>query len=157
MSGTNLALIVGRLGQEPEVRYAGNGNAVANMSVATSKKYQGTEETEWHRIVGFGKLAEVIREWVHKGDLISVQGEIRTRKWQDQQGNDRYSTEIIAHRMDMLGSANRGGQDNTDHRQKPADNHHPEKGHGHAPDKGMDRDGVSTEAPPDDGFDDIPF
>ena len=144
MSGTNVAIIVGRMGQDPEVRYAANGNAVANLSIATSKKYKGEEETEWHRIVCFGKLADVVREWVHKGDLIGIQGEIRTRKWQDQQGNDRYSTEIIAHRMDMLGSKNRSdSQDNTDHRPKPAQQ------------EMHDSDGPTD--PVDDGFDDIPF
>jgi single-strand DNA-binding protein len=159
MSGINQAIIVGRMGQEPEVRYAANGNAVANLSIATSKKYKGEEETEWHRVVCFGKLAEVVQQYVHKGDLIGIRGEIRTRKWQDNTGHDRYSTEIIAHNMDMLGSKSRSdSQDNTDHRPKPADNHHPDKGHGHAPDKGMDRNGQSTAADPlDDGFDDIPF
>jgi single-strand DNA-binding protein len=149
MSGTNLAIIVGRLGQDPEIRYTQAGDPVANMSIATSKKYKGVEETEWHRVVGFGKLAGVIQEWVHKGDLIGIQGEIRTRKWQDQSGHDRYSTEIIAHRMDMLGSANRnqGAHHQGEHRDKPAQQEAP-----------MDRDGVSSQADPlEDGFDDIPF
>jgi single-strand DNA-binding protein len=145
MSGINKAIIVGRLGQEPEIRYTAAGNPVANMSVATSKKYKGEEETEWHRIVCFGKLADVIKEYVHKGDLVGFDGELKTRKWQDAQGNDRYSTEIIAWKMDMLGSKNRGDD------RPPADNHHPEKGHGHAPET------ASQEAPMDDGFDDIPF
>jgi single-strand DNA-binding protein len=147
MSGINQAIIVGRMGQDPEVRYAANGNAVANLSIATSKKYKGEEETEWHRVVCFGKLAEVVQQYVNKGDLIGIRGEIRTRKWQDQSGHDRYSTEIIAHNMDMLGSKNRDSQDNTDHRPKPE----PAK-------EGMDRNGQSTAADPlDDGFDDIPF
>ena len=146
MSGINKAIIVGRMGQDPEIRYAANGNAVANLSIATSKKYQGNEETEWHRCVCFGKLADVCREWVHKGDLIGIEGEIRTRKWQDKQGNDRYSTEIICHNLNMLGSKNT----NTASPKEPADNHHPEKGHGHAPETPQD-------PPVDDGFDDIPF
>jgi len=143
MSGINLAVIVGRLGQEPEIRYTANGDPVANLSVATSKKYNGNEETEWHRIVCFGKLAGVVQEWVHKGDLCGFRGEIRTRKWQDQQGNDKYSTEIIAHNMDMLGSANRGdGQQ----QRKPAQQQRPIQ----------DDDGPGA-GPIDDGFDDIPF
>lgn len=146
MSGTNVAIIVGRMGQEPEIRYAANGNAVANLSIATSKKFKGEEETEWHRVVCFGKLADVVREWVHKGDLIGIQGEIRTRKWQDQSGHDRYSTEIIAHRMDMLGSKSRdSSQDNADHRPKPQQQ------------EMQDSDGPAKTEPVDDGFDDIPF
>jgi single-strand DNA-binding protein len=137
------------MGQDPEIRFAANGNAVANMSIATSKKYKGEEETEWHRVVCFGKLADVVREWVHKGDLIGIQGEIRTRKWQDKTGNDRYSTEIIAHRMDMLGSANRnqGAHHQGEHRDKPAQQ------------EMHDSDGPAKQeqAPMDDGFDDIPF
>jgi single-strand DNA-binding protein len=109
MSGINKAIIVGRLGQDPDIRYTQAGKPVANMSVATSKKYQGQEETEWHRIVCFGKLAEVIQQYVHKGDLCGFTGELKTRKWQDQAGNDRYSTEIIAWEMQMLGSKNQGG------------------------------------------------
>jgi single-strand DNA-binding protein len=152
MSGINKAIIVGRLGQEPEIRYTAAGNPVANMSVATSKKYKGEEETEWHRVVCFGKLADVVREWVHKGDLVGFDGELKTRKWQDAQGNDRYSTEVIAWKMDMLGSKNRSDQaPSQGQSQKPADNHHPEKGHGHAPET------AAQEPPLDDGFDDIPF
>lgn len=139
MSGINKVIIVGRLGQEPEIRFTAAGNPVANMSVATSKKYKGEEETEWHRIVCFGKLAEVIQQYVHKGDLVGFDGELKTRKWQDQQGHDRYSTEIIAWKMDMLGSKNRSDQPPPQGEDKPAP----------AP--------ATTEAAPDDGFDDIPF
>jgi single-strand DNA-binding protein len=142
MSGINKVIIVGRLGQEPEIRFTAAGNPVANMSVATSKKYKGEEETEWHRVVCFGKLAEVIQQYVHKGDLVGFDGELKTRKWQDQQGNDRYSTEIIAWKMDMLGSKQRDeGTRAPEQQQAPA----PET----AP---MDQG-----KPVDDGFDDIPF
>jgi len=142
MSGINQATIVGRMGQDPEIRYAANGNAVANLSIATSKKYQGNEETEWHRVVAFSKLADVCREWVHKGDLIGITGEIRTRKWQDKNGNDRYSTEIIAHNLQMLGSKGTPGTQGDRPAERPM----------------QDDDGpAKTEAPMDDGFDDIPF
>ena len=152
MSGTNVAIIVGRMGQDPEIRYAANGNAVANLSIATSKKYKGEEETEWHRIVCFGKLADVVKEWVHKGDLIGIQGEIRTRKWQDQSGNDSYSTEIKVREMQMLGG--KPAHDNSDHRpqgqqQRPAQQ------------QMQDDDGPARtsqgDQPIDDGFDEIPF
>jgi single-strand DNA-binding protein len=141
MSGINKVIIVGRLGQEPEIRYTAAGNPVANMSVATSKKYKGEEETEWHRIVCFGKLADVIKQYVHKGDLVGFDGELKTRKWQDAQGHDRYSTEIIAWKMDMLGSKNRSDQP-------------PAQGESQAP---TTEAPPKTEAPVDDGFDDIPF
>lgn len=143
MSGINKAIIVGRMGQDPEIRYAANGNAVANLSIATSKKYKGEEETEWHRVVAFGKLADVCREWVHKGDLIGIEGELRTRKWEDNNGVTKYSTEIITHNLNMLGSKGTG---EPRQQRAPAQQEAP-----------MDRDGVSTEAPMDDGFDDIPF
>lgn len=143
MSGINKAIIVGRLGQEPEIRYTAAGAPVANMSVATSKKYKGEEETEWHRIVAFGKLAGVIQEWVHKGDLCGFTGELKTRKWQDQQGNDRYSTEIIAWEMQMLGSKSGGAE-------RP-----PAQGDSKPPSQQeMDTDAGK---PVDEGFDDIPF
>jgi single-strand DNA-binding protein len=145
MSGINKAIIVGRMGQDPEVRYAANGNAVANLSIATSKKYQGNEETEWHRIVCFGKLATVCQEWVKKGDLIGIEGEIRTRKWQDQSGHDRYSTEIICHNLNMLGSKNT----NTAAPREPAQ----ERPATQTPAQASE----SEAAPLDDGFDDIPF
>lgn len=142
MSGINKVIIVGRLGQEPEIRYTAAGNPVANMSVATSKKYKGEEETEWHRVVCFGKLADVIKEYVHKGDLVGFDGELKTRKWQDAQGHDRYSTEIIAWKMDMLGSKK--------------DSRPPPQGESKPP--AQQEAPVTTEpAPVDDGFDDIPF
>jgi len=145
MSGINKVIIVGRLGQEPDIRFTAAGNAVANMSVATSKKYKGEEETEWHRIVCFGKLADVIKQYVHKGDLVGFDGELKTRKWQDKQGNDRYSTEIIAWKMDMLGSKNRSDQPPAqgESTEAPAQQEAP-----------LDR---GEAQPVNDGFDDIPF
>ena len=139
MSGINKVIIVGRLGQDPEVRYSQAGNAVANMSVATSKKYQGNEETEWHRVVAFSKVAEICQQYLHKGDLVGFEGELRTRKWQDQQGNDRWSTEIIVHKMDMLGSKR-------DANQAPAGNQ-----------SAPPRQPQASDPDPQTDFDDIPF
>ena len=140
MSGINKAIIVGRLGQDPEVRYSAGGTAVCNLSVATSEKYKGEEQTEWHRIVLFGKTAEVAHQYLRKGSLAGFEGKIQTRKWQDQQGNDRYSTEILCHKMDMLSKAE-GGQQS-----------------GHNPPPGNKAgDDSQQQAPLDDGFDDIPF
>lgn len=111
MSGVNKTFIVGRLGKDPEIRYTTNGSAVANLSVATSEKYkdkntgQDNEITEWHRIVAFGRLAEIIGEYLKKGSQAYFEGKLRTRKWQDQSGQDRYTTEIVVGHMQMLGSA----------------------------------------------------
>lgn len=104
--GVNKVILVGNLGQDPEVRYMPNGNAVANITVATSdtwKDQQGQqqERTEWHRVVIFGKLAEVAGEYLRKGSQVYLEGRLQTRKWKDQSGQDRYTTEIV---VDMQGS-----------------------------------------------------
>lgn len=98
--GVNKVILVGNLGQDPEVRYMPNGNPVANLSVATSESWkdgqgQKQERTEWHRVVIFGKLAEVAGEYLRKGSQVYIEGKLQTRKWQDQQGQDRYTTEIV--------------------------------------------------------------
>ena len=111
--GVNKAIIVGHLGRDPEVRYAASGAAVANVSVATTESWKdkqtgdSNERTEWHRVVFFGRLAEIAGEYLRKGSQIYVEGRLQTRKWQDQNGQDRYTTEIVASDMQMLGS--RGG------------------------------------------------
>ena len=112
----NKVTLIGRLGADPDVRYMPNGDAVANISLATTQRWKDKrgdkkEQTEWHRVVFFRRLAEVVSEYVRKGGLIYVEGRIRTRKWQDQQGADRYSTEIIAETMQMLDS--KGSADGT--------------------------------------------
>jgi single-strand DNA-binding protein len=100
-SGINKAIIVGRLGKDPDVRYTNSGSAICNLSVATSEKWkdkssgEDRERTEWHRVSIFGKLAEIIGEYAAKGALVYVEGALQTRKWQDQDGNDRYTTEIV--------------------------------------------------------------
>lgn len=113
--GVNKAIILGNVGQDPEVRFLPNGNPVANLSVATSEAWtdkqsgQKQERTEWHRVVAFNKLAEIIQQYVKKGSKIYIEGKIQTRKWQGQDGQDRYSTEIVASDMQMLDSR-QGGQ-----------------------------------------------
>jgi len=106
MSGVNKATILGRLGQDVESRYTHSGKAVATISVATSGKWNDKEETEWHRVVLFGRLAEVAAKYLKKGDHAYFEGKIQTRKWQDQNGQDRYTTEIVARDMQLIG---RGG------------------------------------------------
>lgn len=110
MKGINKAIIVGTLGKDPETRYTASGAAITNISVATSEKWRDKqtgeqqEKTEWHRIVFFQRLAEVAGEFLSKGSQVYIEGQIRTRKWQDKDGQDRWSTEIHAREMQMLGS-----------------------------------------------------
>jgi single-strand DNA-binding protein len=105
----NKVILVGNLGADPEVRYTANGDAVCTLSIATSEtrkdKQTGEKKTitEWHRVVMFGELAEISNKWLKKGSQIYIEGKLRTRKWQDQQGNDRYTTEIVSDVMRMLG------------------------------------------------------
>lgn len=111
--GVNKVILVGNLGKDPEVRYAANGNAIANITLATSESWKDKqtgetqEKTEWHRVVFFRRLAEIAGEYLKKGSQVYIEGKLQTRKWQDKEGNDRYTTEIVANEMQMLGS--RGG------------------------------------------------
>lgn len=109
MAGVNKVIIVGNLGDNPEVRYSQQGKAIANISVATSETWkdqsgQRQERTEWHRIVLFRRLAEIAGEYLTKGSKVYIEGKLQTRKWQDQQGQDRYTTEVVADQMQMLDS-----------------------------------------------------
>lgn len=114
MSGVNKCIIVGNLGQDPEVRYNNNGGAIANISVATSDTWKDKntgeqqERTEWHRIVMFNRLGEIAGEYLKKGSKVYIEGKLQTRKWQDQSGQDRYTTEIVADQMQMLDSRGDG-------------------------------------------------
>ena len=107
--GVNKVIIVGTLGQDPDVKYTTSGSAVVNISVATNESWkdkttgENVEKTEWHRIVIFGKLADIASQYLKKGSQAYFEGKIQTRKWKDQTGNDRYSTEIVANEMQMLG------------------------------------------------------
>ncbi len=111
--GVNKVILVGNMGGDPEVRYMPSGNAVTNVTLATSESWkdkqtgQNQERTEWHRVVFFNKLAEIAGEYLRKGSQVYIEGSLRTRKWQDQSGQDRYTTEIVASEMQMLGG--RGG------------------------------------------------
>jgi len=113
--GVNKVILVGNLGQDPETRYLPSGGAVTNITVATSETWkdknsgQMQERTEWHRVVFFNKLAEIAGEYLKKGSKVYVEGALRTRKWQDQSGADRYTTEIVASEMQMLDSRGAGG------------------------------------------------
>ncbi len=107
--GINKAILIGHLGQDPEIKYMPSGKAVCNISVATTESWndrnsgEKVEKTEWHRVVLFHRLAEIAGEYLRKGSQVYVEGRLQTRKWQDQSGSDRYSTEIVANNMQMLG------------------------------------------------------
>jgi len=113
--GVNKVILVGNLGKDPEVRYMPNGNAVANITLATTESWKDKqsgeqqEKTEWHRIVMFRRLGEIAGEYLKKGSQVYIEGKLQTRKWQDNSGNDRYTTEIVANEMQMLGGRGGGG------------------------------------------------
>jgi len=126
----NKVTLIGRLGADPEVRYMPSGGAVTNINLATSRRWKDRqsgerrEETEWHRVAFFNRIAEVAGEYLRKGSLVYVEGRIRTRKWQDQSGQDRYTTEIIAEQMQMLDSKS-GGTGNFNPEQSNNTGHNP--------------------------------
>ena len=113
--GINKVILIGNLGQDPETRAMPSGSSVTNLRIATSESWKDKqsgemkERTEWHSVAMFGRLAEIAGEYLRKGSQVYIEGSLRTRKWQDKQGNDRYTTEIIANEMQMLGSRGGGG------------------------------------------------
>lgn len=160
--GINKVIILGNLGNDPETRYMPNGNAVTHISVATSESWQDKqsgqtqERTEWHRVVFFARLAEIAGEYLKKGSKVYVEGSLRTNKWQDQNGNDRYTTEIAAKEMQMLDSR----PDNGGYEQAQQSQH---AGRGQSLPPNQDPDSASYQpnplpAPAQNEFeDDIPF
>lgn len=150
--GINKVILVGNLGNDPEVKYMPSGSAVANVSLATTDTWRDKqsgdrqERTEWHRVVFFGRLAEIAGEYLRKGSQIYVEGRLQTRKWQGQDGQDRYTTEIVANDMQMLGGRSGGSASFDDAPPRSSG------GGGGAP-----SGGGSAPPPPDDFDDDIPF
>ena len=115
MAGVNKVILIGNLGADPEVRYTPSGKAVANFRIATSEQWtskegEKEERTEWHRIVAWGRLGEICGEYLHKGRQVYVEGKLQTRAWEDRDGNKRYTTEIVAQAMQMLGAAGKEGR-----------------------------------------------
>ena len=141
--GINKVIIVGNLGADPETRYMPSGSAVTNLSVATSEQWKDKqtgeqkERTEWHKVAMFNRLAEIAAEYLRKGSQVYIEGKLRTRKWQDRDGNDRWTTEVIADEMQMLGGRGGGGT-----APMPSDS---------------GRSGGPPQSPPDEFEDDIPF
>ncbi|KLQ32529.1 single-stranded DNA-binding protein [Enterobacter bugandensis] len=178
--GVNKVILVGNLGQDPEVRYMPSGGAVANITIATSESWRDKqtgeqkEQTEWHRVVLFGKLAEVAGEYLKKGSQVYIEGQLRTRKWTDQQGVEKYTTEIVVNvggTMQMLGgragAGQSGGNGGPTHsgggnsRQSPGrsatQNQNPGKGSGSGSAPRGGAPAASGGEPPMDFDDDIPF
>lgn len=150
--GVNKVILIGNLGQDPEVRYLPQGGAVTNITLATSESWRDKqsgemkEKTEWHRVVVFGKLAEIAGEYLRKGSQVYIEGQLQTRKWQDQQGQERYSTEVVVNiggSMQML-SGRSSGNDNA----PPVENRKPQQRTQRPP---------AQNEPPMDFDDDIPF
>jgi single-strand DNA-binding protein len=142
--GINKVILVGNLGSDPEVRYTASGDAVANVNVATAESWKDKqtgekqERTEWHRVVMFKRLGEIAGEYLKKGSQVYIEGKLQTRKWQDKSGNDRYTTEIVANDMQMLGSRGGSSAYNNDSAPPPAK-------------------AATASGGPDDFDDDIPF
>ncbi|MEX0951989.1 MAG: single-stranded DNA-binding protein [Gammaproteobacteria bacterium] len=146
--GINKVILIGNLGQDPEIRYTASGAAVANVNIATSEQWKDKdtgdtqERTEWHRLVFFGRLAEIVGEYLKKGSQVYVEGRLQTRKWQDRDGNDKYTTEIVVNEMQMLGGRGGSGGGNTGETSRPA---------------GSGQSAAHTPAGNDNFDDDIPF
>lgn len=164
--GVNKVIIVGTLGNDPEVKYSASGSAIANLSVATSEQWkdkqtgENKEQTEWHRVVIFGKLAEVAGEYLRKGSQVYIEGQLRTRKWTDSNGVDRYTTEIVIPQMGgvmlMLG----GKRDDSGQQQRQQSGKQPQGGWGANPQQQQQPKQQSPQGgnePPMDFDDDIPF
>ena len=124
MASINKVMLIGNLGKDPEIRYMPSGDAIANLTLATTENWKDKagekqEKTEWHRVSMFGRLAEIAGEYLKKGSSVYIEGKLQTRKWQDKEGHDRYTTEIVANEMKMLGGRASGGDTGMD---KPVSN-----------------------------------
>lgn len=160
--GVNKVILVGNLGNDPETRYQPSGGAITNISIATSESWkdkntgQQQERTEWHRVVFFNRLAEIAGEYLKKGSKVYVEGALRTRKWQGKDGQDRYTTEIVASEMQMLDSRGEGGQGFGG--QQPRQSQPQGGGYGNQqPQQQAPAQAPASSAPADDFDDDIPF
>ncbi|MBK1644449.1 single-stranded DNA-binding protein [Thiocapsa imhoffii] len=167
MAGVNKVILIGNLGADPEVRYMPSGDAVANVRIATSETWKDKntgekqERTEWHQVVFFGKLAEIVKQYLHKGSKIYVEGKLRTRKWQGQDGQDRYTTEIVVDingTMQMLDSRSGGGGAMGSSVPFDDDASQPSRGGGQRPRSQSPAPASGGSAQPQSDFDDdIPF
>jgi len=154
--GINKVIIVGNVGGDPETRYMPSGGAVTNLTIATNESWKDKasgerkERTEWHRVAMFNRLAEIAAEYLRKGSQVFIEGKLRTRKWQDKNGQDRYTTEIIADEMQMLGGRAGTGSNNFSNDQQDVMTSELDQ-------QSQDNGGTSQQTSPDDFDDDIPF
>jgi single-strand DNA-binding protein len=162
MASVNKVIIIGNLGRDPEMRYMPSGDAIANLRIATAEKYKDRngemqESTEWHSVAFFGKTAEICGQYLKKGSQIYVEGSLRTRKWQDKDGNDRYTTEIRGDRMQMLGGRTGGSGTGgmADYDSAPSENYPSGGSNTSAP--SATRGSKPATSPVNDMDDDIPF
>ena len=152
--GVNKVILIGNLGADPETRAMPSGASVANLRIATTENWkdrtsgENQERTEWHRVVMFGKLAEIASEYLRKGSQVYIEGSLRTRKWQDKQGNERYSTEIVGNEMQMLGGRGGGGGGGEGYGSR--------SGGGGGEGYGGGRSGGGRQGPPPDEYDQTP-
>ena len=157
--GINKVILVGNLGQDPELRYTGSGTAVCNMRIATSESYKDrdgnqVENTEWHTVVAWSRLAEICGEYLKKGRQVYIEGQLQTRQWEDKDGNTRYSTEVKAREMQMLGGRDGGGGDDNSYDQSPRPQRQPQQRSQPKPQPANSGGGDGYEFTPDD---DLPF
>lgn len=164
--GVNKVIIVGTLGNDPEVKYSSSGSAIANLSVATSEQWKDKqtgekkEQTEWHRVVIFGKFAEVAGEYLRKGSQVYIEGQLRTRKWTDSNGVDKYTTEIVIPQMGGVMQMLGGKRDDSGQQQRQKSGQQPHGGWGTNPQQQQQPKQQSPQGdnePPMDFDDDIPF
>ena len=161
--GINKVMLIGNLGADPEVRYTAGGAAVANITLATAETWRDKESgeqqerTEWHRVVFFSRLAEIVGEYLKKGSQVYVEGRLQTRKWQDRDGNDRYTTEIVANEMQMLGARTGGGGGSGLSNSAPSGNETSGGDDNQSSGAGKSAAKAQQEPPMDDFDDDIPF
>ncbi len=165
--GVNKVILIGNLGKDPEVRYSPNGGAVTTITLATSESWKDkntgeqVDKTEWHRVVFFRRLAEVAGEYLKKGSKVFIEGKLQTRKWQDQNGQDRYTTEIVANEMQMLDSKGGGSANYNQGQQQqavaPQQNNAPQGGQQAAPQQQAPTQQQAPAMSGGDFDDDIPF
>ncbi len=161
--GVNKVILIGNLGSDPETRYTTSGSAVSNLSVATSRRWRDKqtsemkEDTEWHRVVAFGRTAEIAGEYLRKGSKVYIEGRLQTRKWQDQQGQDRWTTEVVAEDLQMLDS--RGGGTAAYDQTQGQGTRQPAQNHNNPPQQQSQQQSQQSGPPSgaDDFDDDIPF
>ncbi|MGL4667437.1 MAG: single-stranded DNA-binding protein [Saezia sp.] len=169
MASVNKVILIGNLGRDPEVRYSASGAAICNMTIATSRRWKDkntnewNEETEWHRVAMFNRLAEVAGEYLKKGSPVYIEGRLQTRKWQDKDGQDRYTTEIVGEIMQMLGGRGEGSSDTSyDGGYTPKSSGQGGGGYDDGASRGNSKPAPTRQAPSsgtsfDDMDDDIPF